>query len=100
LSFEEFRASLSNAAPPSGLTPALGALWADGHGDWDGAHRIAQDIEGPTGAWVALPFSNGNWPTYRNNLPASWGASRRFTSGDVGGIRHKTPRAWGTIAQT
>jgi hypothetical protein len=52
LSFEEFRASLANAAPPPGLTPALRALWADGHGDWDGAHRIAQDIEGPTGAWV------------------------------------------------
>jgi hypothetical protein len=52
LSFEEFRASLSNATPPPDLTPALRALWTDGHGDWDGAHRIAQDIEGPTGAWV------------------------------------------------
>ena len=52
VSFEEFRASLSNAEPPPGLTPALRALWADGHGDWDGAHRIAQDVEGPTGAWV------------------------------------------------
>jgi hypothetical protein len=42
LSFEEFRASLSNATPPPGLTPALRALWADGRGDWEGA----------TGAWV------------------------------------------------
>jgi hypothetical protein len=52
LTLNEFRASLSNAGPPPGLTPALQALWTDGHGDWDGAHRIAQDIEGPTGAWV------------------------------------------------
>jgi hypothetical protein len=52
LEFDEFRASLSDPAPPADLTPALQALWADGRGDWDGAHRIAQDIDGPTGAWV------------------------------------------------
>ena len=52
LSIDEFRASLKNAAAPPCLTPALTALWTDGRGDWDGAHRIAQDIEGPIGAWV------------------------------------------------
>jgi hypothetical protein len=52
LRFDEFRASLSQATPPPDLTPALRALWTDGRGDWDGAHRIAQDIGGPTGAWV------------------------------------------------
>jgi hypothetical protein len=52
LEFDKFRASLSDPAPPADLTPALRALWADGRGDWDGAHQIAQDIDGPTGAWV------------------------------------------------
>jgi hypothetical protein len=52
VSLDEFRGSLSNAAPPPGLTPALRALWADGRGDWDGAHHIAQDVDGPVGAWV------------------------------------------------
>src|SRR5262245_46236897 len=52
LTIDEFRASLSGAAPPAGLSPALRALWTDGRGDWDGAHKIAQDIDGPTGAWI------------------------------------------------
>lgn len=52
MTFDEFRASLSHATPPSDLTPALRALWTDARGDWDGAHRIAQDIDGPIGAWV------------------------------------------------
>ena len=52
MEFDEFRASLSDPAPPADLTLALRALWADGRGDWDGAHRIAQDIDGPAGAWV------------------------------------------------
>jgi hypothetical protein len=52
LSLDEFRASLSLAAAPPDLTPGLRALWTDGRGDWEGAHRIAQDIDGPTGAWI------------------------------------------------
>jgi len=27
-------------------------LWHDGRDDWDSAHAVAQDIKGPTGAWV------------------------------------------------
>jgi hypothetical protein len=49
---QEFRATLSHPSPPSGLTPALTALWQDGRGDWDAAHRIAQDVAGRTGAWI------------------------------------------------
>jgi hypothetical protein len=52
MTLDEFRVSLSRAAPPAGLTPALRALWADGRGDWGAAHRIAQDIDDTTGAWV------------------------------------------------
>ena len=48
----EFKATLSAPAPPSGLTPALAALWHDARGDWDAAHGVAQAIESPDGAWI------------------------------------------------
>jgi hypothetical protein len=47
-----FRASLSEAAPPTGLTLALEALWHDGQGDFDTAHELAQRDEGGAGDWV------------------------------------------------
>jgi hypothetical protein len=37
---------------PTTLQPALRALWHDHQGNWDEAHRIAQDIDDETGAWV------------------------------------------------
>ena len=48
----EFKRSLGNAAPPAGLTPVLVALWHDGKGDWEAAHRVAQDVDDADGAWV------------------------------------------------
>jgi hypothetical protein len=47
-----FRASLAGAAPPSGLTAALAALWWDARGDWDRAHQAAMADEGRAAAWV------------------------------------------------
>ena len=35
-----------------GLFPLLKALWWDAKGSFDRAHEIAQDQEGPEGAWV------------------------------------------------
>jgi len=52
VTLDEFKRSLGNAAPPSGLTPVLAALWHDGKGDWEAAHRIAQDVDDENGAWV------------------------------------------------
>ncbi len=46
------RASLTAAAPPAGLTPALQALWWDAKGDWDQAHDWAQRDEDGAGDWV------------------------------------------------
>ena len=34
------------------LSPLLLALWHDAKGDWDGAHRVAQDVDGENAAWV------------------------------------------------
>jgi hypothetical protein len=30
----------------------LVALWHDARGDWDAAHRVAQDVDDEDGAWV------------------------------------------------
>ncbi len=40
------------ATDSDGLEGALLALWWDGHGDWERAHKVAQDVAGADGAWV------------------------------------------------
>ena len=52
MTIDEFRLTLSTDSPPANLAPALVALWHDGRGDWSAAHNVAQDIDGPTGAWI------------------------------------------------
>ena len=51
MTLDDFRATLGDAHPPD-VAPLLAALWHDARGDWDMAHRIAQDIETPDAAWV------------------------------------------------
>jgi hypothetical protein len=51
MTLEQFRETLSSAAPPP-VAPLLLALWHDAHGVWDEAHRLAQDIDDKSGAWV------------------------------------------------
>jgi len=48
----EFETSLKSTAPPDGCPPLLAALWHDRRGDWDTAHRLAQDVDDENGAWV------------------------------------------------
>ena len=52
MTLDEFKRSLGNTAPPAGLTPVLVALWHDAKGDWEAAHRVAQDVDDENGAWV------------------------------------------------
>jgi hypothetical protein len=52
MTLAELKASLSEAAPPPGLSALVRALWHDGRGGWDEAHRIAQSIDDAEGAWV------------------------------------------------
>lgn len=52
MTLETFEQSLTESAPPTGLTPALEALWHDAKGDWEAAHTRAQADEGRAGAWV------------------------------------------------
>ena len=52
MDMESFKASLEAGEPPAGLSPLLEALWHDANGEWDKAHRLAQDQDNETGAWV------------------------------------------------
>ena len=51
MTLAEFNATLSDARAP-GVGPLLRALWHDARGDWDEAHRLAQEIQTRDGAWV------------------------------------------------
>ena len=88
MTLAQFRQSLKNDLPPSDLTPALLALWHDGRGNWDTAHNVAQDIDGPTGAWIHAYLHRkegdlgnaGYWyakaskPAAKGSLDDEWGA--------------------------
>jgi hypothetical protein len=52
MTLDELKTTLSDEIPPAGLPRPLQALWHDARGDWDQAHRVAQDIDDADGAWV------------------------------------------------
>ena len=52
MTLDKFRRSLAGSAPPAGASPALRALWHQGHGDWQAAHDAAQSDDGGDAAWV------------------------------------------------
>lgn len=52
MSFEQFKESLKSEEEPTHLGPALTALWWDAKGDWDAAHRLAQDAGNSDGDWI------------------------------------------------
>ncbi len=47
-----FKRSLTSKRPPSGLSPALTALWWAGDDNWNKAHEIVMREEGADCAWV------------------------------------------------
>jgi hypothetical protein len=51
MTIDEFAATTSASVPPA-VGPLLRALWHDARGEWDEAHRIAQDVDDRSGAWV------------------------------------------------
>ena len=82
----DFRASLSDRAPAPGLEPPLAALWWAAKGNWDAAHKIAQDVETVDAAWVHAYLHRvegdlgnaGYWyrqagqPVAKDSLDAEW----------------------------
>jgi len=52
MTLDQFRSTLTQSEAPATLSPALRAMWEDARGNWDAAHRIAQDIDDNTGSWI------------------------------------------------
>jgi hypothetical protein len=52
MNLQQFKDSLKDDSPPAGLSLALQAMWQDANGDWQAAHKLAQDDGSPIGAWV------------------------------------------------
>jgi hypothetical protein len=82
---EQFAKTVAANAPPV-VGPLLRALWYDARGDWDQAHRIAQDIDDKDGAWVhaylhrkegdlgnaAYWYGRAGRPVVSDSLEAEW----------------------------
>jgi hypothetical protein len=64
MEIQTFKESLKDNAPPSGLTPALHALWFAGNENWEQAHEIVQDEQSADCAWVHafLHRQEGDYP--------------------------------------
>lgn len=52
MTLDDLQGSLTGGGPPAGLPATVQALWWDARGDWDRAHRIAQEIDDADGSWV------------------------------------------------
>ena len=52
MNLETFRASTTDDKPPKELSIPLEAMWYQGKGDWEEAHRIAQSQNNPSVSWV------------------------------------------------
>lgn len=52
MNLSEFRASLAQAEPPAAASLALQTLWWEAKGDWNRAHRCAQQDDGAAGSSV------------------------------------------------
>jgi hypothetical protein len=47
-----FKASLTDAEPPQGVSAPLAALWWAAKGDWNKAHVLVQPQVGAAASWV------------------------------------------------
>lgn len=86
MNLTEFEQSLNQASPPLEIGEPVLALWWDAKGDWEQAHRIAQDINNATGAWIHAYLHRkegdlgnaGYWyrragrPVCQNSLEEEW----------------------------
>ena len=52
MNLTEFKETTSSEPPPSTLSAVLRALWLEARGDWDGAHRVVQNLNDASAAWV------------------------------------------------
>jgi hypothetical protein len=86
MTVDEFKNSLANTKPPTGLSSALMALWWAGKDDWERAHKIVMDEGGKDCAWVHAHlhrvegdlenarywYRQASKPASTDALPAEW----------------------------
>ncbi|HKK13050.1 MAG TPA: hypothetical protein VKA14_00125 [Gammaproteobacteria bacterium] len=86
MTLDEFSDSLQQDTPPEQLDAPLRALWEDAKGDWEAAHRLAQNDPSAAGAWVhaylhrkegdlanaAYWYSRAGRPQAQGPLKAEW----------------------------
>jgi len=95
LTMNDFKATLTADTPPA-LDPALVALWHDAKGDWEAAHRVAQDIKSPDGSWIHAYLhrkegdaSNAAYWYRRAGQPVAGGALEREWEEIAGALLQK-----------
>jgi hypothetical protein len=88
MTFAEFERSLKSATPPSGLAPAVAALWWARKDDWEQAHTIVMNDASREAAWVhaylhrvegdggnaAYWYGQARQPVAAGELAAEWQA--------------------------
>lgn len=52
MTLQEFKETLRQSNPPTGVSNLLLAMWHDANDDWETAHTIAQDVNTEEGSWV------------------------------------------------
>jgi len=52
MTMDEFKHTLKDNQPPKDCSSLLRALWHDRKGDWDHAHKLAQDVSSRDGSRV------------------------------------------------
>jgi hypothetical protein len=52
MTFDEYKVSIQQHAPPLNLSEELKGLWWDGKGSWDKSHETVQDMDSENAAWV------------------------------------------------
>jgi hypothetical protein len=87
MTFRDFQLSVQvQGEPPVGTSEPLQALWHDARGDWDRAHKIAQDVANQDGSWVHAYlhrkegdignarywYSRASRPQFEGTLEAEW----------------------------
>jgi hypothetical protein len=88
MTIDDLRATLRSPAPPAGLPATIVALWHDARGDWESAHRVAQDIDDEDGAWIHAylhrkegdPGNAGYWYRRAKRAPASGSLDDEWTA--------------------
>ena len=88
MTYEEFKSSLAQDAPPQHFSETLKALWYDGKENWEASHNIAQEIHSDDGSWIhaylhrkegdlgnaAYWYSKAKKPVCKRSLKDEWEA--------------------------